>query len=87
MKAAKPDRRVYELVEASGYGGGSDGGSDGAMVFVSVHSWDCVGVLAYNRVQQQQVEGKARQTFTVCYVSEEERRWLLEDGDRPAIVC
>ena len=41
-KAAKPDPRVYELVEASGYGGGDSG--DG-LVFVSVHSWDCIGVL------------------------------------------
>ena len=86
VKAAKPDVRVYELVEAGGYSGSSDGG----MVFVSVHSWDCIGVLAYNRVQQQTAStgsGKAHQTYTVCYVSEEERRWLLEDGDRPAIVA
>ena len=85
-KAAKPDTRVYELVESSGYGGGSGGG--GEMLFVSVHTWDCVGVLNYNRVQQAAAaDGKGRQTYTVCYVSEEERRWLLEDGDRPAITA
>jgi len=82
VKVAKPDNRAYELVESSGYGS-----SGGELVFVSVHSWDCAGVLAYNRVQQSASSGKSRQTFTVCYVSEEERRWLLEDGDRPAIIA
>lgn len=87
---SKPDARVYELVEQSGYGGSSGG----ELVFVSVHAWDCVGVLAYNRLQQQQAatavaaaSEKVRQTYTVCYVSEEERQWLLEDGDRPAIIA
>jgi len=89
VKRSKPDSRVYELVEDGGYGGSNSSGS-GGLVFVSVHMWDCMGVLAYNRVQQEAAAsgvGKVRQTYTVCYVSEEERRWLLEDGDRPAIVA
>ena len=81
VAASKPDPRVYALVEAGGHFGG------GGMVFVSVHAWDCAGVLSYNRLQQQKASegGKAGRTYTVCYVSEEERRWLLDEGDRPAI--
>ena len=84
VKAAKPDPRVYELVETSGYGSSGE-----EMVFVSVHSWDCVGVLEYNRLQRAAAaaRGKAQQTYTVCYVSEEEREWLLDDGDRPPIIA